>query len=117
MSWKIFRQISKGLAHVHSKHIVHRDLKPANIFHSIEDDSFKIGDFGLSKMLKTANGGLDFASESFSHMQNIVVPLESSIDGSGDWEDPLTMGVGTSSYAAPEQLESERYGAEADVFR
>uniref|UniRef100_A0A7S3Q9M8 non-specific serine/threonine protein kinase n=1 Tax=Chaetoceros debilis TaxID=122233 RepID=A0A7S3Q9M8_9STRA len=116
MSWKIFRQISKGLAHVHSKHIVHRDLKPANIFHSIEGDFFKIGDFGLSKMLKTANGGLAFESESFSCRENIVVPLKSSIDGSGGWEDPLTMGVGTSSYAAPEQLESERYGAEADVF-
>ena len=30
--------------------------------------------------------------------------------------EPLTAGVGTASYAAPEQVASQRYGAEADVF-
>ena len=108
----IFLQISRGLAHVHSRGIVHRDLKPANIFHSAEDDCFKIGDFGLSKMLLSANAGKGFDQEEYSIPHNTaIVPLYN-----GDWQDPLTAGVGTSSYAAPEQLSSKSYGSEADIF-
>ena len=108
----IFKQISCGLAHIHSRGIVHRDLKPANIFQSVEDESFKIGDFGLSKMLQTANGGMPFDSDPGT----MLVPINRNAS-SGAWDDPLTAGVGTSSYAAPEQLSSQNYGSEADIFR
>ena len=43
-----FKQITKGMAYIHSKKILHRDLKPSNIFISSEQH-LKIGDFGISK--------------------------------------------------------------------
>ena len=109
----IFRHISSGLAHVHSRSIVHRDLKPANIFQSVEDESFKIGDFGLSKMLQSANGGMTFENKPGT----LIVPLSQNHTNDAVWDDPLTAGVGTSSYAAPEQLTSQSYASEADIFR
>lgn len=112
----IFKQISSGLAHVHSKGIIHRDLKPANIFQSVEDDSFKIGDFGLSKMLQSANGGIPFGPDVIQEPTLHIVPI-TKIQADTSWNDPLTAGVGTSSYAAPEQLSSQHYGSEADIFR
>jgi serine/threonine protein kinase len=94
---QIFTQLLHGMAHVHEKNIVHRDLKPANIFVS-QDGRFLIGDFGLSRLLRHANGGRDFVH-----------------DTAHDAE-PLTVGIGTASYAAPEQLKSRDYGTAADVF-
>ena len=47
----IFTQLVSGMAHVHEKGILHRDLKPANIFMG-DNGRFKIGDFGLSKLLQ-----------------------------------------------------------------
>jgi len=34
----------------------------------------------------------------------------------GAWQEPHTMGVGTASYASPEQIASDDYGPESDVF-
>jgi serine/threonine protein kinase len=116
----IFQQISCGIAHVHSREIVHRDLKPANIFHSADDDCFKIGDFGLSKVLRSANGGMPFGEDAPSSPLNnmeTIVPWNHSNQITRNLQDPLTAGVGTSSYAAPEQLASHKYGREADIFR
>ena len=115
----IFKQLSNGLSHVHSRNIVHRDLKPANIFHSAEDDCFKIGDFGLSKVLQSANGGIPFGDGAQTSPANVetIVSWNRSNQLPGHAQEPLTAGVGTTSYAAPEQLESRRYGREADIFR
>ena len=33
------------------------------------------------------------------------------------FDDSMTSGVGTASYAAPEQLKTQCYGPEADIFR
>lgn len=53
---QVFSQLASGLAHVHKKGIIHRDLKPANCFTCIEEGfTFKIGDFGLSKLIETAS--------------------------------------------------------------
>ena len=35
------------MVYIHQKGYLHRDLKPSNIFFSLEDDSVKVGDFGL----------------------------------------------------------------------
>lgn len=42
-------QLLSGLAYIHKNRIIHRDLKPENILYFIEEDAFKICDFGLSK--------------------------------------------------------------------
>jgi serine/threonine protein kinase len=41
--------LADALAYVHSLGIVHRDIKPENIFIG-SDGSWKLGDFGLSKV-------------------------------------------------------------------
>jgi hypothetical protein len=44
-----FFGIAAGVAYLHDHGIVHRDLKPANIF--LDEDTVKIGDYGLSKFI------------------------------------------------------------------
>jgi serine/threonine protein kinase len=124
---EIFIQISRGLNHVHRKGIIHRDLKPANVFAASGDGiQFKIGDFGLSRLIQTAAQ----TDSSGAHRRPSLLLLEyqrrdaSAAEGSASpspkdankWEDPLTAGVGTASYAAPEQVASRAYGKEADIF-
>ena len=106
---RIFLQITQGLAHIHSKGIIHRDLKPANCFAALDGGAegefpcFRIGDFGLSKMLLDANGGKPF--ENIGHSNALAVPLEAH-----------TVGIGTASYASPEQVTSSTYGPPADIY-
>lgn len=118
VAWDIFQQIAKGLSHVHKQGIIHRDLKPANILHTSEG-IFKIGDFGLSRKLKTLNGGIDFDDMACNNSA-VIVQLnndeEESDQGDSNWNDPLTSGIGTGSYASPEQMKTQFYGPEADIF-
>ncbi|GKY91859.1 hypothetical protein MPSEU_000157500 [Mayamaea pseudoterrestris] len=124
----IFRQLVSGLAHVHDKNIIHRDLKPANIFacsrssNSEVADHFKLGDFGLSKLMKSSSLFDDMAQNSLQLVERgnatINRQLGTSLFPGADsgWHDPLTAGVGTASYAAPEQVASRAYGTAADIF-
>ena len=119
---EIFIQISRGLNHVHRKGIVHRDLKPANVFAASEDGiQFKIGDFGLSRLIQTAaqtdsSGGRRRSSLLLLADQRRDGGASHSPEVANEWQDPLTAGVGTASYAAPEQVASCTYGKEADIF-
>ncbi|EIW72215.1 hypothetical protein TREMEDRAFT_66766 [Tremella mesenterica DSM 1558] len=45
--WKIVRELSDGIHHIHSHNVIHFDLKPANILIS-PAGSLKIADFGLA---------------------------------------------------------------------
>ena len=123
----IFGQIVGGLDHIHKKGIVHRDLKPANLFRSLEEDGvFLIGDFGLSKLIHSATHHSKSKHHSSSSQsatsphakatsQALVIQPPSTLAVTS-WQDPLTAGVGTASYAAPEQVTTQTYGMRADIF-
>ncbi|CAD8156998.1 unnamed protein product [Paramecium pentaurelia] len=46
----ILKHILEGLKFLHSKNLVHMDIKPENILFKKKDLSFKIADFGLSRL-------------------------------------------------------------------
>lgn len=98
---RIFRQICCGLDHIHDRGIVHRDLKPANVFANLVDrDTFMIGDFGLSKIIDDWVEENEFAG----------------VSGTNRARGHLTAGLGTVSYAAPEQISSNSYNRSVDIF-
>ncbi|PRP89838.1 eukaryotic translation initiation factor 2-alpha kinase 1-like [Planoprotostelium fungivorum] len=96
---KIFRQITLGLEYIHRKGIFHRDIKPDNILIS-EDGEFKIGDFGLAK--------------EFEYSMPVVERINEAIQEQLEGEH--TGGVGTPSYAGPEQLAGCRYDFKSDIY-
>jgi hypothetical protein len=64
------------------------------------------------------NGGMDFDHSNLSDPMIVRVDKEEQRgDEKGKWNDPMTSGIGTGSYASPEQLETQFYGPEADIFR
>ena len=52
----VFYQMTSALRYIHDRNVLHRDLKTANIFLT-KEGMVKIGDFGISKMLTTRQGG------------------------------------------------------------
>eukprot|EP00747_Dinoflagellata_sp_TGD_P024205 gnl/TRDRNA2_/TRDRNA2_130383_c0_seq1.p1 gnl/TRDRNA2_/TRDRNA2_130383_c0~~gnl/TRDRNA2_/TRDRNA2_130383_c0_seq1.p1 ORF type:complete len:611 (-),score=86.63 gnl/TRDRNA2_/TRDRNA2_130383_c0_seq1:222-2054(-) len=94
---EIFRQCCDALAHLHSKDCIHRDVKPSNILFA-KDGSVRLGDFGLAKALQRQ------------------VSLEDRAAEFGDACGTMTGNVGTPSYAAPEQLDSDSYGVKSDIY-
>jgi outer membrane protein assembly factor BamB len=94
-------QIAQGVKHVHMQGLIHRDLKPNNCF--IDDVGVvKVGDFGLSR-------------ESGESTKEDEMDNKASIE-----DEPLvgdiTAGVGTRSYASPEQMQGSDYDSSADVY-
>lgn len=95
----LFLQIAQGVEHVHTQGLIHRDLKPNNCF--IDDaGAVKVGDFGLSR-----------ESGDTRDDSNPLID-ENQVEVAGD----ITAGVGTRSYASPEQMEGSDYDASTDVF-
>jgi len=89
------RQIAEGLAAAHGRGITHRDVKPRNILVTL-DDTVKILDFGLAKVI--APQGAD--SEAVT---------ESKITGTGHV-------LGTVAYMSPEQARGQKLDARSDIF-
>jgi serine/threonine-protein kinase len=82
----VVHELASALAHAHEAGILHRDLKPENVMVR-EDGVLKLMDFGLAKIL--------------------------------DRDEKMTMTgalVGSPAHMAPEIIEGEEAGAEADVF-
>ena len=140
---EIFQQICSGLAHIHKSNVVHRDLKPANIFVSSDGKVIKIGDFGLSKQLrdivnqqhKSSAGSKPSSPRKHSPSEQqplktekteqnnlAIIPMRTGAPSMQALVEcnkvgyNLTSGIGTASYAAPEQVQSKTYGTAVDIF-
>jgi len=79
----LIRQLLGILHYVHKHDVIHRDIKPANIICRSFDNNYVLIDFGSVKLLPAA-----IWSES-----KLANPNR-----------PLTVGIGTPGYVAPEQL-------------
>jgi serine/threonine-protein kinase len=82
----VVHEIASALAHAHELGVIHRDLKPENVMLR-EDGVLKLMDFGIAKIV--------------------------------DRDEKMTMTgalVGSPAHMAPEIVEGEEAGAEADVF-
>jgi serine/threonine-protein kinase len=82
----VVHEIASALSHAHDSGILHRDLKPENVMVR-QDGVLKLMDFGIAKIL--------------------------------DRDEKMTMTgalVGSPAHMAPEIIEGEPAGAEADVF-
>ena len=86
-SWAI--ELAQALAFLHQckPPIIHRDLKPDNILIA-DNGSFKLADFGLSKMCLS--------------------------EGRGQYQ--MTGETGTLQYMAPEVMRSEHYDKSVDIY-
>ena len=49
LNW--FTQICLGMKHIHDRKIIHRDIKAQNIFLMEKDNSIRLGDFGVARVL------------------------------------------------------------------
>ena len=101
----LFLQTCQGVKHVHSQGLIHRDLKPNNIF--IDDTgAVKVGDFGLSRASSDS-------SEGGGEAESPALAGSSNHDNSAD----ITAGVGTRSYASPEQMKGgSDYDSSTDIY-
>lgn len=119
--------------------------QPENVFVG-EDDCLKIGDFGLSRTEATMAAAAAAAAESepepepeqeaedatgaqrsprfppasaAQEAEDLLDPLEAAIvprRPSDPSSEGHTTGVGTASYASPEQLQGHQYGVRSDLF-
>jgi serine/threonine protein kinase len=106
----LFLQIAQGVRHVHNQGLIHRDLKPNNCF--IDDAGVvKVGDFGLSRESADNKDGDDNRLRPTSRVRPITTNGTSTLaDGDN------TAGVGTRSYASPEQMKGSDYDSTTDVY-
>jgi predicted Ser/Thr protein kinase len=82
----VVHEVAAALAHAHEAGVIHRDLKPENVMVR-EDGVLKLMDFGIAKLL--------------------------------DMDERMTVTgalVGSPAHMAPEIIEGQEAGAEADIF-
>lgn len=100
MNFKWMRQMTAGLAFLHSQNVVHRDLKPENVLLTANED-VKLADFGLAR-------------------EFIVVLNTDARLKDGSWMNKyaqhyMNSDVGTINWMAPEVFKGH-YTGKADVF-
>lgn len=100
---KLFQQIVQAVTYVHAQGLIHRDLKPANCFVD-ESGNVQVGDFGLSRE------SADRSNDSFSIRRSTSKADSNEIENMDQ-----TAGVGTRSYASPEQMNGSDYESSTDV--
>lgn len=106
----IFRQIVDAVANLHSQGLVHRDIKPSNILLT-ESGNVRLADFGLAKDAKTPAMAPALLGSSVT-ADSGALELPMPRNGSGEH----TQGVGTPTYASPEQMHEKHYGPEVDIY-
>lgn len=84
--WDIAIAVARGMSHLHNYRIIHRDLKPGNLMVHEQDGTDHV---------KIADFGLS---------RNLLA------------NSPMTAGLGTWQYSAPEVLSEENYSQKADVY-
>ncbi|XP_072013883.1 eukaryotic translation initiation factor 2-alpha kinase 1-like [Amphiura filiformis] len=111
LNMQIFEGIMKGVQYIHSNGFMHRDLKPKNIFLDGDNLHVRIGDFGLARH--------DVVDKSKGAYEDYpLMPL----DTLSKWDFTSncsihTSGVGTATYASPEQLNgSGDYDSKSDMY-
>lgn len=121
-SRRIFKAIVKGLHYIHGQGLMHRDLKPYNILFAGDEYSPKISDFGLASdvsMMTTCSatcGICSFVGCSDPHAESLEADVPHRAITTAPLECLLTKGIGTSTYASPEQLNSATYNEKADIY-
>lgn len=101
---KWFAQILAGVRHIHDKQLIHRDLKPSNILFTLDGKLLKICDFGLSSWSLNA------------YYKPVQSSSSLSINNDHHLQTSLSFGMGTPSYAAPEQLKQSKYDHCVDIY-
>ena len=106
----IFQQMAEGVAYIHAQNLIHRDLKPRNVFLRRKTGGqpgwyVAIGDFGLARQLPSGDvmpmpaAACGDAAEAALHHVALLPGAAHS----------MSSGVGTETYAPPEQLHSNNY--------
>jgi serine/threonine protein kinase/Tol biopolymer transport system component len=99
----IARQIADGLEAAHEQGIVHRDLKPANI-KITHDGKVKVLDFGLAKMLSSAEAG---------HYHSTQLSMSPTLSVHATYAGVI---LGTAAYMSPEQARGKQVDKRTDIF-
>jgi len=115
-SFDLVQQVAAGLSHVHEQGLVHRDLKPANCCFS--RGVLKLIDFGLARPAAAKADADDI------HLETVALrggargaAITAALRHQAQDGATHSAGVGTPSYAAPEQLRpGAAVSAACDVF-
>lgn len=113
----LFLQVCQAVDYIHAKGLIHRDIKPSNLFIA-DEHTVKLGDFGLAKIfhemtVDESPDGDEVAETPISTASKSTTSLISSATKSSSTH---TSGLGTPTYASPEQLNKVEYDEKTDIF-